>query len=83
MRFIMGFIVALILFGCSNPAFKHDTKFPEGQNLYFSKCGGCHKIYDRDNYTPQQWKKIMKDMTARSKLKDNEMKSILEFLQER
>ncbi len=83
MKFFFGFIVSLVLFGCSNPAFKHVTKFPEGQNFYFSKCGGCHKIYNRNNYSPIQWEKIMNDMKDRSKLNEMDFNSILEYLKER
>jgi len=83
MKLMSGFVFFLFLIGCSNLAFKHDTKFPEGQNLYFSKCGGCHKIYDRDKYSQLQWEKIMNDMTARSKLNETDFNSILEYLKER
>lgn len=83
MKLIIEIILTLFIGACSNPSFKHDTKFPEGQNLYFSKCGGCHKICNRDNYTPLQWEKIMKDMAVRSKLNKNDFELILKYLQER
>lgn len=60
-----------------------NTKFPEGRKLYLSKCGGCHRIYDRNEYEPAQWDTIVVSMRTKAKTTVDQEREMLLFLKER
>src|SRR5262245_39164796 len=39
------------------------------QKLYNTKCAKCHKFYNPDQYSPEDWKMWMEKMGKKSKLK--------------
>ena len=56
------------------------TEIAEGKGLYDGKCGRCHKLKTVDNYTSEQWAKILPDMAQKAKLPENETALIQEFI---
>jgi len=59
------------------------TKFPEGKNLYISKCMGCHKAYDPVSFTTEKWSAILDEMSIKAKLTSKEKEMILKYLTEK
>ncbi|MGA7836377.1 MAG: hypothetical protein WB996_00285 [Ignavibacteriaceae bacterium] len=59
------------------------TKYPAGLKLYLSKCSGCHRLYERKEYTPEKWSEIMFRMQKKSNASDEQIDKIYNFLTER
>ena len=79
-------MMAALIIGCSgstNNTNSNPTKFPEGKDLYISKCTACHRAYERELYTADQWRKILDEMGAKAKLSNYEKEKMLEYLSER
>ncbi|MFN4111790.1 MAG: hypothetical protein ACK4G1_05900 [Ignavibacteria bacterium] len=84
MKYLVLLLLLIAFTGCSKQTFQPiNTKFPHGQKLYFSKCGGCHRLYDRTEFKPEQWDTIMISMKAKAKTTTEQEKEILLFLKER
>lgn len=75
-----GFIAA-----CGGSYFDNNipTKYPEGLELYVSKCGGCHRLYNRDEFPAEKWGMILIPMQKKSRTSDEEVDKIFDFLTER
>jgi len=58
------------------------TKYPEGRDLYMSKCGGCHQLFDPNNYSKGEWSKIMVAMQEKSKINDQQKNEIYNWILE-
>ena len=56
------------------------TNYPEGRDLYISKCGGCHQLFDPNIYTKGDWNKIMIAMQEKSKIDNQQKKEILNWI---
>jgi cytochrome c5 len=69
--------------GSSNNSTAGTTNFPEGKDLYVSKCTSCHKAYEPELHTKDEWRKILDEMGSKAKLTDNEKQLILNYLSER
>ncbi len=69
--------------GLSNEIDNQLTKFPEGRELYLSKCTSCHKPFQREMFTAEKWKDALEEMTVKAKLNDEEKTLILNYLSER
>jgi hypothetical protein len=77
------FIFLLIIYSCSqgySVNMEDKTKYPEGRNLYLSKCGGCHQLSDPSNHTKLEWDKIMITMQQKSKINDEQKNEIINWL---
>ena len=88
----LQFIFALLFINCSgsssgsglsNEIDNQLTKFPEGRELYLSKCTSCHRAYEREMFTADKWKAALEEMTVKAKLNDEEKTLILNYLSER
>lgn len=53
-----------------------------GQSVYTSRCGRCHGLKKVENYTSQQWDKILKSMVPKAKLNDEEAKQVTAYVME-
>jgi len=74
------FLLAILATSCSPKTSEVITPVPEakvkmptmelaqGKSIYDSKCNQCHAPAKIDNYTQEQWNKILPDMMIRSKL---------------
>jgi hypothetical protein len=81
---VVSLLLVFLIVGCNkNSIQKEDTQFPIGKKLYISKCAGCHRLYLRNEYQPDQWDTIMVSMTKKAKISPEEEKEILSFLKER
>lgn len=69
--------------GSSNDSAAGTTKFPDGKDLYVSKCTACHKAYGPELHTADEWRKILDDMGRKAKLSDDEKTIILNYLSEK
>lgn len=56
------------------------TGYPEGRDLYLSKCGGCHQLFDPNSHTKLEWDKIMITMQRKSKINDQQRNDILNWV---
>lgn len=56
------------------------AEISQGKGLYDAKCSKCHKLKVVDNFTTEQWSKILPDMAGKAKLPDNETALIQEFI---
>jgi predicted secreted protein len=61
------------------PAFPN-TEVAEGSTLYAENCGKCHALKNVDNYSPDQWKRIVPNMAAKAKIDATKEAKILEFV---
>jgi hypothetical protein len=86
LRYYLLAIVTFSLLACSSSNSGNSnitTKFSEGRELYISKCTSCHKSFERELHTTDEWKKILKEMGSKAKLTENEKQIILNYLTER
>ena len=77
--------ISLIIIACSQSYIVNtnvNTDYPEGRNLYLSKCGGCHNYFDPNTFTKTDWSKIMATMQQKSKINDQQKKEILNWILE-
>lgn len=84
MKFFSKFVFLLLIAGCGTQSIHREaTQFPVGKKLYISKCGGCHKLYERLEFTPAHWDTIVISMRNKAKISSDEEIEILSFLKER
>jgi hypothetical protein len=89
LKFLGFYLIVIITFSfiaCSSSTSNNsntDTKFPVGRELYISKCTGCHKAYERELHTTDEWQKILDEMGDKAKLSSEEKTIILNYLSER
>lgn len=84
------FMGTLALMSCSPKTTAADTKekalqFPnteveEGYNLTAQHCARCHKLKTVDNYTREQWDKILPNMAKKAKLTPEQEATINEYI---
>ena len=53
----------------------------EGKTLYEAKCQKCHKLKNVDNFTAEQWNKILPNMAGKAKLESEETAKIDVYIQ--
>jgi len=58
------------------------TDYPEGRNLFISKCGGCHQLFNPNLYSKVEWSKIMMEMQKKSKINDQQKNAIYNWILE-
>lgn len=56
------------------------TAIMEGQILYVKKCTKCHEAKVIDNYTPEEWAKLLPIMSVKAKLSDTETHQVTEYV---
>lgn len=83
-------VIGMVLYSCS-PAKTAPAETPvppktlspelaEGKNLYENNCARCHKLYDRREYTAEQWTPILMRMQKKAKIGDAEREKIYKYL---
>lgn len=58
------------------------TTFPEGRNLFISKCNACHQLYDPASYTEAEWDSILVPMQSKAKLDDKQRNTVFNWILE-
>ena len=59
------------------------TEYPEGRDLFASKCSGCHRLPYPSHFTPTKWDSIMVPMKRKAKLTDRQRLLIIKWLTEK
>ena len=59
------------------------TNYPEGRQLYSSKCNSCHGIHDPAQYSAARWDSIMIPMQLKAKITDTQKDQILHWIKEK
>lgn len=72
----VNLLLLLTFIGCSTAVYLENSS----QKLYSQKCSGCHRLYNKNEYTVKQWEKILPEMSKKSKLSKEEENQILMFL---
>ena len=88
MKYIISVIILFIfiVLSCSSGYLvnmNETTKFPEGRNLFVSKCNGCHKFYNPTEFTKAKWDSILIPMKSKAKLTEKEKTLILSWISEK
>jgi len=76
MKLLIGLIL-IILTGCA--AQPHDN-LGTAEYLYKNKCGGCHKVYNKDSFSGEKWSKILSSMKIKARLTETEEHVIKDYL---
>lgn len=80
------FLITAIIVSCSQGYIVNlteKTDYPEGRELYLSKCNGCHRLYSPLNYSVEKWDSILPSMQLKSKITDSEKELIHNWILER
>ena len=80
---VVTIILLITFFACSQGYIVNmnaNTNYPDGRDLYISKCGGCHQLFDPNSYTKADWNKIMVAMQEKSKIDDQQKDEILNWI---
>jgi mono/diheme cytochrome c family protein len=51
-----------------------------GRRLYVRRCSGCHNLVLPGAHPPEDWPKLVDDMTDKARLKPGERDDVLRFL---
>ena len=81
---ILIFVLCLIA-ACSQSYIvnmNENTKFPEGRELFASKCGGCHKLYNPDQFTSAEWDSLLFLMKRKAKIVEEQKNEIYKWINE-
>ncbi len=89
-KLLMVALVGTVLFSCapkvitpSPPVVVANVMTPalaEGKNLYENNCAKCHSLYDRHQFTAEQWTPIVLRMQKNAKIQDFERDLIYNYL---
>jgi nitrate/TMAO reductase-like tetraheme cytochrome c subunit len=52
----------------------------ESKNLYENSCNKCHNLYAPNEFSKEQWPKIMKSMQKNAELSDPQIAGILDYI---
>jgi mono/diheme cytochrome c family protein len=52
----------------------------EGKVLYENNCANCHKLYDPNKFSAEQWTPIVLRMQKKAKISDEEREKIYAYL---
>jgi uncharacterized ParB-like nuclease family protein len=52
----------------------------EEERLYYEKCGGCHRVYSRSEFSREHWLKEFDEMSGKAKLNENDKAMIRKYL---
>ena len=69
-------LVLLFLAGCAATII-YSSK---GEELYYNKCSGCHRLHLKTEFTNEKWKSEIEEMGKKAKLNEDEKRMIIEYL---
>ncbi len=52
----------------------------QGRSLYMNNCGNCHGLYSPDNFSPSDWKIILKDMVPRTGMSGQQAELVAKYI---
>ncbi|WP_125721523.1 lipoprotein [Flavobacterium ustbae] len=62
------------------PAVDLTPELAEGKNLYENSCARCHKLYEPQDFSKEDWAPILVRMQKKAKLDDVKMASITKYI---
>ena len=86
MKKIIFLSLLLGFLGACSGSFIEDntpTKFPKARELYRSKCGGCHMLHNRHQFSAAKWDSILIPMQKKAKISNDQVEMILNYLEEK
>jgi hypothetical protein len=75
MRIVVSFVL-LFIAGCA-ATIAYSSK---GEELYYNKCGGCHRLHSKTEFTDEKWKSEVEEMSKKAKLNEDEKRMLIEYL---
>lgn len=81
---VILFLIALVD-ACNQGYFINtelETQFPEGRELFISKCNSCHQLYDPDKYDSTGWNSILVTMKVKAKINEDQSTEIYNWILE-
>jgi cytochrome c5 len=87
MRWFLAFLLLSAILAAWNieaadpaaPLSAQETR--SAQKLYNTKCAKCHKFYNPDHYSAEDWKMWMEKMGKKSKLKPPQYELLSRYLE--
>lgn len=79
---IFIFVLCLIA-ACSKSYFvnmEEKTKFPQGRELFVSKCSGCHQLFNPNHYTAAEWDSLLFIMKNKAKIREEQKNQIYSWI---
>lgn len=86
--FLLG-VTGAIIYSCSSkttataaakPAININAEFvAKGQPIFEQRCNKCHKQHEANEFTAEQWEKIIAKMAPKAKLTEEETSWILAY----
>ena len=92
LRILSLVVIGVIVYSCSPkvvPAVSEakppvvatlSPELAEGKNLYENNCAKCHKLYDRHEFSAEEWTPITLRMQKKAKIQDAEREKIYNYL---
>lgn len=56
------------------------AELAEGKSLYENNCGKCHKLYETNAYSAEQWKPIVERMKKKAKISDADAEKVYNYI---
>lgn len=69
---------AALLGGAAAPLRADDDA--DARRLYRAKCSGCHRLYKKEERTPEQWREKLPEMAKRAKLTPEQLAILAKYL---
>ena len=57
----------LLLTGCAGSSTR--PPLSDGERVYRTKCGSCHRLHDRSEYPTEKWSKLVAEMERKKKVR--------------
>ena len=59
-----------------------ETNYPDGRDLYSSKCNACHRLYNPNKYTASEWDSLLIPMEKKAKIEKEHRDKIYHWILE-
>ncbi|HEY6906005.1 MAG TPA: hypothetical protein VI230_00970 [Ignavibacteriaceae bacterium] len=82
---IAAFILMVFMAACNQGyivRMNESTNYPEGRNLFVSKCNACHQLYSPDRFNSAGWDSILVPMQLKAKINDEQRNAIYNWILE-
>ncbi|MDP2035735.1 MAG: hypothetical protein Q8L04_00010 [Ignavibacteria bacterium] len=68
-------LILLFVVGCASAIYSSKE-----EKLYVEKCGGCHRVYAKSEFSKEHWLKEFDEMTKRAKLDEAQKMMMRNYL---
>ena len=78
-------VVIIFILSCSQGYIVNmngKTLYPEGRDLFVSKCNACHQLYNPNMLTKAEWDSILVSMKKKSKISELQKNEIYKWILE-